>query len=583
MSNILHTYVPKVKYSKIQGKPYVTVSAKGISNGLSDTYNDGADFGPDTMLNATSPNQYGPPYTQTVGIQEAINYVSNLGGGIVLVKKGTYAQSASNTIIYIPSNVIVKGEGIDITVLQMSVQLGSQSQSSPPLTQNAWLMDITVDGTNFASNQSGIVYNYVQDSGLRRVKVYNVPYWSIFGAFYSGAPTSPSLYLIDCVWDRNFNTVGGQDMSAFNNSGDIYIINNVWKNNSIGSTLLVYSNTNRVFIKGLEMRNVGSAYRGLNLGAQTYAVVEDVFADSGTHQVGSGTAGQSAIIRNIYGYSSGWIINTQYAHISGVKRLNYNGQIGLGLNLIPIAGSSTASVTNHYSVVDVDVDFLQLSPQSYSTWYIFMRSIREHPDPLGSPPSGAAWGQFAVYNPSSLTNSTLYFNAEVSAGVLNLNFYGPTTSFTGLTISGYLKARLRQGVVGGPPSGGIYLNNALNNLIIETEGIDVQPSIQQNLATFTSSFLKIKYENTSSIIPAISTPAVPASGSALSNSNPMSVEVYLSGGSATEVQVTRGGTTYTIWSSSSAAAIPPLTIRLDPGDSITLTYTTAPSWTWLPA
>jgi len=53
--------------------PYITVSAKGISNGLSSIINDGADFGPDTALGATTKNRYGPPYTTTSGIQEAIN------------------------------------------------------------------------------------------------------------------------------------------------------------------------------------------------------------------------------------------------------------------------------------------------------------------------------------------------------------------------------------------------------------------------------------------------------------------------------------------------------------------------------
>jgi len=68
-------YIPQIV---IQTKPYITVSAKGISNGLSNTFNDGADFGPDTLLGATSPDQYGPPYTQTAGIQEAWNYaISN--------------------------------------------------------------------------------------------------------------------------------------------------------------------------------------------------------------------------------------------------------------------------------------------------------------------------------------------------------------------------------------------------------------------------------------------------------------------------------------------------------------------------
>jgi hypothetical protein len=83
--------------------------------------------------------------------------------------------------------------------------------------------------------------------------------------------------------------------------------------------------------------------------------------------------------------------------------------------------------------------------------------------------------------------------------------------------------------------------------------------------------------------PSVSTPSVPSSGTAQQNTYPYPVEVYISGGSATAVQVTRGGVTYTIWSSSSATAIPPLLVRLEPGDSITITYSTAPSWTWVPA
>ena len=66
------------KYKDIIGKPFITVSAKGISNGLSNIPNDGADFGPDTTLNATSPSQIGSPYSQTSGIQEALNYASQL-------------------------------------------------------------------------------------------------------------------------------------------------------------------------------------------------------------------------------------------------------------------------------------------------------------------------------------------------------------------------------------------------------------------------------------------------------------------------------------------------------------------------
>jgi len=107
--SILHAYHSKLPFRNVKGKPYVTVSAKGISNGLSDTYNDGADFGPDTMLNATSPNQYGPPYTQTAGIQEAINYVTSLGGGDIEVAHGTY--TATTNIVITGSNIRLRGHG----------------------------------------------------------------------------------------------------------------------------------------------------------------------------------------------------------------------------------------------------------------------------------------------------------------------------------------------------------------------------------------------------------------------------------------------------------------------------------------
>ena len=44
------TQVQTANWSQLQGKPYITVSSKGIANGLSSVINDGADFGPDTTL-----------------------------------------------------------------------------------------------------------------------------------------------------------------------------------------------------------------------------------------------------------------------------------------------------------------------------------------------------------------------------------------------------------------------------------------------------------------------------------------------------------------------------------------------------
>ena len=51
----------------------ILVSSKGIANGLSEEYNDGYDFGPDSYNPSVTS---GVPLTQTVGIMEAINYAS---------------------------------------------------------------------------------------------------------------------------------------------------------------------------------------------------------------------------------------------------------------------------------------------------------------------------------------------------------------------------------------------------------------------------------------------------------------------------------------------------------------------------
>ena len=57
---------------------FISVSSKGIINGLSTIPNDGADFGPDTTLGATSPGQVGSPYTTSYGLGEALQYYLNL-------------------------------------------------------------------------------------------------------------------------------------------------------------------------------------------------------------------------------------------------------------------------------------------------------------------------------------------------------------------------------------------------------------------------------------------------------------------------------------------------------------------------
>ena len=94
-----------LQMKNIRGKPYITVSAKGMINGLSNIPNDGADFGPDTTKGATAPGQYGGTYTQTGGIQEAWNYAFaqsiSIGFGgqpVVHLLEGTFYLNENVTI-----------------------------------------------------------------------------------------------------------------------------------------------------------------------------------------------------------------------------------------------------------------------------------------------------------------------------------------------------------------------------------------------------------------------------------------------------------------------------------------------------
>ena len=59
------------------------------------------------------------------------------------------------------------------------------------------------------------------------------------------------------------------------------------------------------------------------------------------------------------------------------------------------------------------------------------------------------------------------------------------------------------------------------------------------------------------------------------------MNVYLYEGTVTEIQITKNGTAYTVFSNASGLALAGQVYKLNPSDSITITYTTAPTWDWL--
>ena len=119
----------------------------------------------------------------TACIQEAIDYVAQLGGGKVFIRGGTYTVS---TTIQVKSNVVLEGEGIDITVLKASspsfgtvIDIDSQS--------NVAVRRLTIDkgGTQGLSDNWHNMGLSCENSNfvlVEEVKVQNTPnYAMVFG------------------------------------------------------------------------------------------------------------------------------------------------------------------------------------------------------------------------------------------------------------------------------------------------------------------------------------------------------------------------------------------------------------------
>ena len=138
------------QWAAIKGKPYITVSSKGIVNGLSSVINDGADFGPDTTLGATALGQYGGTYTETSGIQEAWTYAATQGQQTIVLSAsyGPEARFQINTDILVPN----------ITPHGTSIRLVGQGRTGGTVLQFNSGCNKGIDyGANFSNNFTGNV------------------------------------------------------------------------------------------------------------------------------------------------------------------------------------------------------------------------------------------------------------------------------------------------------------------------------------------------------------------------------------------------------------------------------------------
>ena len=165
--------LPLLQETNIRGKPYITVSAKGIFNRSSKYPNDGADFGPDTTKGATAPGQYGAPYTETTGIGEAYTYAVNnkyfkivLSTGTFSIMEqititqpvdfegqgGTQAANASINGVYSPYNVQSISGWPTVVINNIS------TANTPMFYSNTYMSGMNLHGIIFVGNQNSILW-----------------------------------------------------------------------------------------------------------------------------------------------------------------------------------------------------------------------------------------------------------------------------------------------------------------------------------------------------------------------------------------------------------------------------------------
>ena len=138
-----------VAYKEKAKVPEIVVSSKGIANGLSEEYNDGWDFGPDTY-SPTSTSAI--PYTQTGGIMEAWNYaitvyknIKLMGGlflidvpleigsqaGLTVEQQNISIEGVGYTYGYgSPATIIAISNNFDISTNNYMIQIGVPSTTT---------------------------------------------------------------------------------------------------------------------------------------------------------------------------------------------------------------------------------------------------------------------------------------------------------------------------------------------------------------------------------------------------------------------------------------------------------------------
>ena len=527
------------RYKDIKGKPSIIVSAKGIANGLSNTPNDGADFGVDTTLGATSPSQTGSPYTQTSGWQEAIKYAESNNILKIESNNGSF-YSLSNPIYLNPdgifnspleingnnSTIQISSSNLATDIFKISVNTGSSGQLLYPLKIYGFVFD-----GNGSSTNTGIIrlnqYGYAGNNPDYIVEIYGNKFMNGSLSFISVEQQSYTLSIHDNIFENvSINTVIGINGQNDNCTAFIYANNFIAGALSTGSNAILLNNNNT-------STTISSPLNSAIIFGNYFSNTSDASSSSTSSVIvfgGINGAGWNGCIieGNVFNLTAGWTEVIEQAS-TGAYNISIIG------NTFYTRFTISVDDTTFYD------NMLYNGITIYGNAIVSENRIYLQPNQTGINCIGV------------ITNN----NQQVSIVdnvITDTNLSGSALAFNNTSITG---------------SSYIVANNLFNGETISINQYPVGLILLQN-------------KTSSGVYPLVpTTPAVPTSGTAQQNTNPYPVNVYLYGGTVTEIQLTRNGTAYTVFSNASGLALSGQVYKLNPSDSITVTYSTAPTWEWL--
>ena len=356
-----------VAYKEKVKVPEVVVSAKGVANGLSEEYNDGWDFGPDSYDPTSTAN---PPYTQTSGIQEACDYSFSVYGYTYVKIIGQVLQISNTIYLHSEGMVIIEG----IASNNQAIPKTGVPNTLSTIQQNA-VMPI------FANYNSSAQYVFATHI-FKNLELYLNIGDNTTKAMYFNSTASynvNSIYIRDVRFNAYNTNVA--NYSLYSDNAFYRVIFENPDHNGQGWTIYAYSTSGyaSLFYAGgmgyLDnivasmnfIRIVNTNFYGTLTVNNSGTTVFDVYMDN--LQFRPATTGGLTLQYEVVNVQS----SLNSLTIKNMHFLVGPTAIGSPYNLVKFSGTSSTSITIGKVVVD-NISFI-LTPNSTTTYSINLYSL----------------------------------------------------------------------------------------------------------------------------------------------------------------------------------------------------------------